>query len=159
MEEIVIPKEEAVFWLDKNGRWHNRHGPFEHKKIIDYFHESIRKDGHGFFLAQELEGKREKVYFPYEDTALFVFDVVEEPQGIFLVLNTKKRVKLEPEKLFIEKDALYMTLGQDRVKFVESGLFKISERFLYENGAYWIRVGKKKYPIPVRTGEGAPSSP
>jgi len=37
-KEIVISEEEAVFWMDAYGRWHNKHGAFEHKKIIDYFH-------------------------------------------------------------------------------------------------------------------------
>ncbi len=48
--EIVIPKDEAIFWLGKNGRWHNAHGEFQHKKIIDYFHSSIKKDDNGYFL-------------------------------------------------------------------------------------------------------------
>ena len=46
--EIVIQKEDAVFRLDGNGRWHNQHGPFQHKKVIDYFHTCINKDKHGF---------------------------------------------------------------------------------------------------------------
>ncbi len=147
MKEVVITKEEAVFWLDKNGRWHNRYGPFEHKKIIDYFHTSIRKDAEGFFLSQELEGRREKVYFPYEDTALFVFDVIEEPEGIFLILNTKKRLKLMPKKLFIENDSLYMSFGEDCIKFAESALFRISDRLVNEGDQYWIRAGNRTYKI------------
>ena len=46
--EIVISKEDAIFWLDENGRWHNAHGEFQHKKIIDYFHSSIKKDKKGY---------------------------------------------------------------------------------------------------------------
>ena len=34
--EFIVPKEEAVFWLDAYGRWHNEHGVFEHKKIVAY---------------------------------------------------------------------------------------------------------------------------
>jgi len=147
MKEVVITKEEAVFRLDKNGRWHNRYGPFEHKKIIDHFHACIRKDAEGFFLSQELEGGREKVYFPYEDTALFVFDVIEEPEGIFLILNTKKRMKLMPKKLFIENDSLYMSFGEDRIKFAESALFRISDRLVNDGDRYWIRTGSRTYKI------------
>ena len=50
IKELVVPKEKAVFWLDAHGRWHNKHGVFEHKKIIDYFHSSIRKDAVGIIL-------------------------------------------------------------------------------------------------------------
>jgi len=148
MEEVVIPKEEAVFRLDKNGRWHNRHGPFEHKKIIDYFHACIQKDAGGFFLSQELEGKKEKVYFPYEDTALFVFDVIESPEGILLVLNTQKKIRLKPEALFIENDSLYVMHGDDRIKFTESALFRISKRLHSDENGYSIRMGNRMYRIP-----------
>ena len=78
IKEIVISKEDAVFWLDKNGCWHNDAGKFRHKKIIDFFNRSIRKDADGFHLCQLRDNCVEKVYFPYEDTALFVFDVIED---------------------------------------------------------------------------------
>jgi hypothetical protein len=32
--EIVISKDDAIFWLNENGRWHNAHGEFQHKKVI-----------------------------------------------------------------------------------------------------------------------------
>ena len=76
--EIVISKEDAIFWLDKNGRWHNAHGEFQHKKIIDYFHSSIQKDEKGYYLFQERGNLREKVYFHYEDTALFAVDLIKD---------------------------------------------------------------------------------
>ncbi len=102
----VIPKEKAVFWLDKNGRWHNKDGTFEHKKIIKFFHSSIKKDKNGYYLSQDLGTHTEKVYFKYEETALFVFDIIKNKEEIILVLNTKKRIRLEPEKLFIKEDSL-----------------------------------------------------
>ena len=37
LKEVVIFKEEAVFWMDNQGRWHNQYGPFQHKRVIDYF--------------------------------------------------------------------------------------------------------------------------
>ncbi len=158
MKEVVIPKEKAVFWLDENGRWHNRHGLFEHRKVIAYFHRCIRKDADGFFLCQQLEDKREKVYFPFEDTALFVFDVSRESTGIVLILNTGKRVKLKPKKLFIQNDGLYMMLGEDRIKFVESGLMKMSDFLECKKDRFWIRFGNRKYRIPVRSVRGESSA-
>ena len=110
---VEIPKEEAVFWLDRHGYWHNEHGRFEHKKIIAYFHACIRRDEKGYFLSQMIDGVQEKVYFPYEDTALFVFNIIRDTD-VVLVLNTGARVKLRPTKLCMGKDDLYMQLGRDR---------------------------------------------
>lgn len=146
LKEVVISKQEAVFWLDKNGFWHNEQGKFEHRKIINHFHACIRKDKDGYHLAQEHRGYREKVYFPYEDTALFVFDVIRE-EDITLVLNTKKRIKLKPKKLFIKNDSLYMQAGEDRIKFTEQALIRIAPLMEYDNDAPFIRVKGRTYRI------------
>jgi hypothetical protein len=146
IKEVVIPKEKAVFWLDKNGHWYNDHGRFRHKKIIDYFHASIRKDGNGYFLSQANENFIEKVYFHHEDTALFVFDVIAE-NGMILVLNTRKRIQLDPEKLFMKNDSLYMQLGEETVKFAEHGLRKIADLMEDEGNRFFIRLKSKRYEI------------
>jgi len=144
--EIIIPKDRAIFWLDKNGRWHNAHGEFEHKKIIDYFHSSIKKDENGYYLFQERENLREKVYFHYEDTALFAVDLIKE-KDITLILNTKKQIKLKPRNLFIRADDLYMSMGEETIKFAERGLMKISDLLEYDNDQYFISVKNRRYKI------------
>ena len=68
--EIVISKEDAVFWMDGNGRWCNADGRFRHKKIIDHFHSAIAKDEGGYFVRQERADLVEKVYFPVSYTHL-----------------------------------------------------------------------------------------
>ena len=144
--EIVIPKDDAVFWLDKNGRWHNANGAFQHKKIIHYFNSSIRKDQEGYYLFQERGGLREKVYFHCEDTALFAVDLVKD-KDITLVLNTQNRVKLMPQKLFTQNDNLYMRIGSDTIKFVERVLMKISDLLEFKEEQYFIRVKNRRYRI------------
>ena len=144
--EIVIPKEKAVFWLDENGRWHNVHGEFQHKKIIDYFHSSIQKDEKGYYLFQERGNLREKVYFHYEDTALFVVDLIKD-NDITLILNTKKRVKLKPKNLFTRNDNLYMRMGKETIKFTERGLMKISDLLEFSDSQYFIKVKNRRYRI------------
>ena len=146
LKEIVIPREKAVFRLDKNGNWHNEHGKFQHKKIIDYFHACIDKDGDGFFLSQQREEYIEKVYFPYEETAYFVFDI-DKSEDVILTLNTKKRVKLKPQKLFVKDDNLYMISGDDLIKFTEQALLKISDLLEFEKNRYFIRLNDKKYAL------------
>ncbi len=144
---IVIAKEDAVFRLDEFGRWHNKHGLFEHPKIIDHFHKSIRKDDGGYFLYQDNGEYSEKVYFPYKDTALFAFGIAEEDGLIVLSLNTGRKVELSPEDLFVENDNLYMRLDDEVVKFSERALTKISERIEHKDGEYFLRYCGTVYLI------------
>ena len=149
MKEILIPREEAVFRLDAQGRWHNPHGRIEHNKIISYFHASIRWDEDGFFLFQEREDCREKVYFPYVDTALFVFEVEMEGDEIGLVLNTGARIPLDPEDLYVKNDQLYTRHDGLPVKFSEPCLIAISDRLFDDGDGYAIRIGGERHKIPV----------
>jgi hypothetical protein len=147
IKETLIAKEDAVFWLDENGCWRNAHGKFEHKKIIDYFHSCIKRDQGGYHLFQVNGNYREKVYFPYEDQALFVFDVIRQ-DDITLILNTKKRIVVDPESLFIKNDNLYMRMGDETIKFVDQGLMKIAPFLEDEDGRLYIRLKDKIYRIP-----------
>jgi hypothetical protein len=151
VKTIEIPPGEAVFWLDGNGCWHNADGKFRHKKIIDHFHSSIKRDRKGYHLCQAHENFIEKVYFHYEDKALFVFDVIPE-SDIMLVLNTKKQIKLKPKKLLIKDDSLYMHLGDEIIKFAEQGLLKIAPLLEEEGDLLFIRSKNRRYRIP-RWGE------
>ena len=146
LKEWVITKEDAVFWLDKNGYWNNKHGKFQHKKIIDYFHSAIKRDKDGYYLSQVRDNFREKVYFRHEDGALFVFDVIKA-DDVVLILNTKRQIKLKPRKLFIKEDNLYMTEGDEIIKFAEQGLMKISDLLEYEDDRYFIRIKGRRYAI------------
>jgi len=145
--EIVIPRENAVFRLDHRGRWCNAHGVFRNRRIIDYFHSAIRRDEGGYFVCQERENVIEKVYFPYEDTALFVFDVIlSESAG--LVLNTKEKISLSPEDLFIANDCLYLRRGDERIKFSERAMMKLADALEFADGAYCLRIAAGRFRIP-----------
>jgi hypothetical protein len=123
MKQIIVPKENAVFWMDKNGIWHNEHGKFEHPKIIAYFHKSIRKDDQGYHVYQIRDGCEEKVYFPYEDTALFVVDLKDNQT---LVLNTTDTLPLDPSRLFTRDDNLYIDTPEHCIKFGQRALMKLA---------------------------------
>ena len=150
LKEIIIPKDKAVFWLDKHGRWHNEHGEFQHKKITRFFHSSIKRDENGYYLGQVRDDCIEKVYFHYEDTALFAVDIIVTA-NITLVLNTQKQVKLKPAKLFIKDDDLYMQNGQEKIKFAERGLMKISKFLEFEDDHYFITLKNKRIRIDQHT--------
>lgn len=147
---IIIPKEKAVFRMDANGIWHNEHGRFEHPKIINHFNRSIQKDDLGYFLSQMIdEAMEEKVYFPYEETAVFVVDI-RSTDTITLVLNTAVKLPLDPDNLFIQNDSLYLHTTDHLIKFSQQALAKMA-RFLDEdeNGMV-LNLGGTTWPVPER---------
>ena len=151
-KEVVVPKEKAVFWLDAYGRWHNKHGVFEHKKIIGYFHSSIRKDADGYYLYQRHDDHTlEKVYFKYEDTALFVFDIKtqDDSDKIRLILNTKDEIPLNPENLFVQNDNLYMEHAGHRIKFIDRAMLKLAHRLKFDQHRYFLELNGRTYDIPI----------
>jgi hypothetical protein len=126
IKERIVTKEEAVFWMDGRGRWCNRHGPFEHPKIIAYFNSSIGMDSRGYFVQQILNGFREKVYFRYEGTPLFVVDIIEQ-DPVVLMLNTGRSVELDPGNLWIRNDHLCVTIGDEYAQFSEKTLIRMTD--------------------------------
>jgi len=149
-EIITIPKEDAVFWLDAEGRWHNEHGPFEHPKVSAYFHACIQHDADGYYVGQQRDAVYEKVYFRYEDTALFVFRVVIGAEDISLRLNTGQQITLAPDTLSIKADHLYTQTPQGTAKFNQSSLLEISKQMEEENGDLFIRVGNARFKVAGR---------
>ena len=141
LQEVVIPKENAVFWMDAQGRWCNRHGRFEHRRIIDHFNRSIEKDEHGYYVTQVRGSVREKVYFSYEATPLFVVRIVLK-QPIELVLNTGGTTALDPSNLYIVSDNLYQRLEDGCIQFSDRTLVALAP-FLEEeaSGGLRFRIG------------------
>jgi hypothetical protein len=147
MQEIVISKEHAVFWMDEHGRWCNAHGLFEHRKIIDYFNACIRKDQKGYFVEQIRDDVREKVYFRYEDTPLFAVDMLSD-NPLEVVLNTGNSIKLDPRLLFVRDDNLYLRQNEDRIKFNERVLLKLAHNIDVCENKYYFHFEGSRYPIP-----------
>ncbi|MDA8139819.1 MAG: MFS transporter permease [Desulfobacteraceae bacterium] len=146
LQEMVIAKEDAVFWMDRFGRWHNAGGPFKHKKIIDHFNSSIRYDKHGYFVEQMRDNVHEKVYFRYEETPIFVVDV-DINEEVNLLLNTGEGLILKPEQLFVSKDNLYLQRGEQRIKFTERVLLKLAAYIEYDEGGYYFISGPKRHHL------------
>lgn len=144
--EIVVPKEKATFRLDRRGRWCNAFGVFRNRRISDYFHSAIRCDEGGYFVCQESDNRIEKVYFPYEDTALFVVDVVMADE-IRLLLNTHRRLPLDPADLFVSDDSLYLTRDGERIKFSERALIKLADVMDFTDQGYFIQISGRRHRI------------
>jgi hypothetical protein len=145
-QEIIISKEDAVFWMDGNGRWHNQHGEFEHKKVIAYFSQSIEYDADGYFVSQVRGDVVEKVYFRYQETALFAVDIIQN-DDLRLLLNTRKQIPLNPEKLFIRNDNLFMHFENQLIKFTDRSMIKLSNRLDDANGQFTIHLKGVRYTI------------
>jgi hypothetical protein len=147
VHEVVIPKENAVFWMDHQGSWHNRHGRFEHKRIIDYFNRSIHYDENGYFITQIRDQIREKVYFTYADTALFVSRIIEG-DPLLLELNTGQTLPIDPLQLFVKTDQLYQRQGEQVIKFSERTLMDLAPYLEETSDGLTIRMGGKHFPVP-----------
>ena len=157
-KEIVVGPQEATFWLDRWGYWCNRHGRFEHKKIIAYFHASIGRDARGYFVSQVNGDVCEKVYFHHEDTALFVFDV-KVHDAIMLALNTGRRLSLDPAALFIRQDGLYVRDGDEVIKFNQSSMVKISRYLTTDQDRTFLNFKGRRVLIPVEEGGAGDADP
>jgi len=142
----IIPREKAVFRLDKNGNWRADNETFRNKKIINYFHSLIKKDTDGFFLEQEHPDFIEKVYFPYEDTALFVNRIIEK-DGLILCTNTGRQIELDPEKLLIRNDDLFLQNGADLIKFNQNALMSLAAYMDAEEDQFVIHIDGKRHVI------------
>ncbi|SDU05491.1 Protein of unknown function [Desulfobacula phenolica] len=145
-KQIIVSKEEAVFWMDKNGNWNNEHGKFEHPKIIKYFNSSIKKDEKGYYVHQVSDEVEEKVYFHYEDTALFVVDI-KEKEGMIFVLNNNDTVEFDSEQLFVKDDNLYFQTPEHMVKFTPRALLKISKFMEEKNGQLSFVINGKIHHV------------
>jgi hypothetical protein len=146
-KQIIIPKEKAVFWMNENGDWYNKHGKFEHPKIIKHFHASIQKDHKGYYVHQETDDYEEKVYFPYKETALFVFDIKEENDIISLELNNSDIIKLDPKHLFEKDDKLFLKTNGHLIQFADKALLKISRFLKEEKGQLLFQIKGTSYRI------------
>jgi hypothetical protein len=149
LPQVVIPKEEAVFWMDRFGQWYNASGRFRHKKIIDYFNASIRKDELGYFVEQIRESVYEKVYFRYENTPLFVVEASDD-DPIELVLNTGEKLLLLPDQLFIREDNLYQQRQGECIRFSDRVLMQLSALIDYDGEHYYFRTGEARRLLPER---------
>ena len=146
LPEIVIPREKAVFWMDARGRWNNRHGRFEHKRIIDHFNRSIRRDGDGYYVTQERNGIREKVYFSYSGTPLFVVRVtLGDP--VMLTLNTGSILPLDPDRLFTHADQLYQRRGDECIRFTARALLTLAPCLEETRQGLALRLNDRVFPI------------
>ncbi len=153
-KQIIIPREDSVFWMDKNGTWHNEHGRFEHPKIIHHFNRSIQKDDQGYFLGQTMDGDgvEEKVYFPCEDTAVFVVDLIVKDSGdtIDLVLNIGEKRCLKPGHLFIRDDSLFAQTRDHLIKFNQQSLVKLSSLMDETDQGLTLTLGSQVYILPEK---------
>lgn len=150
LTEVVIPRENAVFWMDAEGRWCNRHGRFAHKRIIDYFNRSIGRDAMGYFVTQVRGDIREKVYFPHDETPLFVVRV-KPGDPVELTLNTGRELALDAAALFIRGDRLYLRMDDEIARFNDRALLDMMPYLDETDTGVVVRIGRRSTAIPEET--------
>jgi hypothetical protein len=77
---------------------------------------------------------------------LFVFDVIKGEE-IILMLNTQKKIKLRPSKLFVSEDDLYVNSGEHKIKFTDNSLVRMWDLLSYEGDDYFITVKGRRHKI------------
>ncbi len=101
----------------------------------------------GYYLEQEHEHFLEKVYFPYEDTPLFVFRIIKR-DGLVLCLNTGEKIKLDPEKLLTRNDTLYIQNHGDLIKLNANAMLSLADYMDDVDDQYVIDLDGKRHLIP-----------
>ncbi|MCP4024242.1 MAG: MFS transporter permease, partial [Desulfobacteraceae bacterium] len=89
-----------------------------------------------------------KVYFSFENTAIFVFNMIMVDEELMLILNTGDKIKLDPEKLFTYDDSLFTRTREHTIKFTEHVLIKLSKYLEEEAGEFSIKIKDRIYAIP-----------
>ena len=149
--EVVIPKDKAVFGMNELGKWYNEFGLITKPSIIKKLNSSLSFDECGFYVSQVIDTRREKIYFPYVETALFAIDFsINDVNNIRLKLNTKEQIQLDPESLFVKDDCLYQEQSEYCIKFSERALVKLSKNLEEEGDQLLIVINGHPYSIEQR---------
>ena len=147
---IEINADDAVFWMDERGRWCNVHGPFENPRIIDRFNRALHRDTKGYFVTQERDGIREKVYFNYVDTPLTAVAILGTPPQTIL-LNSRKRLTLDPSALYILNDTIFMREKDERIRFSERAMISLAPFLKETDQGLTVTIGDRCCPINEST--------
>jgi hypothetical protein len=67
-----------------------------------------------------------------------------------LLLNTGETIELNPEGLFVCKDHLYLQREDERIKFSDRVLLKLSAFIDYDAGRYYFSSGQERHPLIER---------
>lgn len=151
----IVSKEESRLRLSADGQWFYEDDAFSNAKIIDFFHQSIRKDDAGrFFLYSRYKGEEEWVYFEAEDTAYFVWDIsLDEEQGSFvLFLNTGAEEVLDASTLQEDSQGVLrcrLSRG-DRARFTIPSLRRLAEFVEEEGDRIFLKSQGKRIVISGR---------
>lgn len=145
-KQIIISKEDSVFWMDENGVWKNEHGRFEHPKIIKYFNASITRDENGYYVYQTTDEFEEKVYFSYKETAVFVVGI-KIGKTVQLILNTMTVAGFDDGRLFSRNDHLYLETDDHLIKFTSQALVKLARFMKDVDGQMVLDINGCLYPV------------
>jgi len=147
----IVPKEESEIRLKEDGRWIHQGEFFSNRKIIDFFHRAIRKDGQGrYYLHNVYDGKEEHVYFEVEDTAYFVetLELDRQARAFLVTLNTGDSGLVDVRELETdERGVMYCrVLDDDRARLTPNAMQQLADLSQMDDGGIYIDLtGEKVY--------------
>jgi hypothetical protein len=147
----IVSKEESEIRLKEDGRWVHQGELFSNRKIIEFFHRAIRKDGQGrYYLHNVYEGKEEHVYFEVEDTAYFIeaLEFDEKAQALLVTLNTGDNGLVDLRGLQTdERGVIYCrVLDDDRARLTPNAMQQLADLSRMDDGGVYVDLtGEKVY--------------
>jgi hypothetical protein len=147
----IVSKAASDIRLREDGKWFHQGEPFTNRKIIDFFHRAIRKDGEGkYYLHNVYDGQEEHVYFEVEDTAYFVetLEFDQKARGFKVTLNTGDDGFVDIRGFQSdERGVMYCrVLDGDRARLSENALHQLADLSGMDQGGVFIELtGEKIY--------------
>ena len=147
----IVSKEESEIRLKEDGRWIHQGELFSNRKIIEFFHQAIRKDEKGqYYLHNVYDGREEHVYFEVEDTAYFVetLEFDGQAQAFVVGLNTGDSGLVDVKGFETdERGVMYCrVLDDDRARLTANAMQQLADLSRMDEGGIYVDLtGEKVY--------------
>jgi len=146
-EQPRVQYQAGIIRLDREGRWFHDNVEITHKRTIDLFNKSIKKDPAGGYM---LHVGVEYCHIVVEDTAYFVKRVDYDGDRCVLWLSDGEVEDLNPATLRVgDENAMYCDVkgGEFPAKFTRPAYYQLTDNLEETDDGYGIRIGGKVWPI------------
>ncbi|MFP4088003.1 MAG: hypothetical protein ACLFUL_14565 [Desulfobacteraceae bacterium] len=143
----------CLIFIDKEGRWYHKGAEMIRRDFIQMFYQSMVLDPKGRYLIN-WAGKTCRV--EVEDTAFVVRRVSYEPgkspdtSRLLITLSDDTQEELAPDTLYVgDANVLYCKVKEKTfpARILRSAYYQLAEHVKEEEGAYFLRLNGRRYPI------------
>jgi hypothetical protein len=143
-------REDSGIRIDRQGRWWHDDGLVEHPNIIEAFNQGLRVMDDGRY---QLHFGGDWCFVTVADCA-FTVVAVDESEGERLSVRLSDRTAewLDLDTLALDDEGVLVAKvkgGKARARFSREAQFQLAERFEEVDGRLSVRVGTKKWPVPL----------